>query len=60
MQAAEDGTVALQRPFQIKDVAGNGRVERVMLFHSEDEGTRSRSRSTPFCSSSDSRRRSAR
>jgi thioredoxin reductase (NADPH) len=37
MQAAEDGTVSVHTPFQIKDVAGNGQVERVVLFHSEDE-----------------------
>src|SRR5205085_3875882 len=37
MEAAETGTVAVHTPFQIKDVTGNGRVERVVLFHSEDE-----------------------
>ena len=37
MQAAEAGTVAVHTPFQIKHVAGNGHVERVVLFHSDDE-----------------------
>jgi ferredoxin/flavodoxin---NADP+ reductase len=36
MQAAEDGSVALHVPYQIKEVIGNGEVERVVLFHSED------------------------
>src|SRR3982074_1991741 len=36
MRAAEDGAVAVHTPFQIKDVAGNGHIERVVLFHSED------------------------
>jgi thioredoxin reductase len=37
MQAAQDGTVDLRVPYQIKDVTGNGQVERVVLFHSEDD-----------------------
>jgi thioredoxin reductase len=37
LEAAERGEVALHVPFQIKEVAGNGGVERVRLFHSEDE-----------------------
>src|SRR5436190_2971246 len=37
MEAADDGSVSVHTPFQIKDVAGNGHVERVVLFHSEDE-----------------------
>ncbi len=37
MEAAERGDVALHVPFQIKEVYGNGSVERVRLFHSEDE-----------------------
>jgi ferredoxin/flavodoxin---NADP+ reductase len=37
MQAAHDGTVDLRVPYQIKDVTGNGQVERVVLFHSEDD-----------------------
>jgi ferredoxin/flavodoxin---NADP+ reductase len=36
-EAAEKGDVAVHVPFQIKDVSGNGRVEKVVLFHSEDE-----------------------
>ena len=38
MQAAEAGRVDIRTPFQIKDVAGNGRIERVTLYNSEDEG----------------------
>jgi len=37
MQAAEAGKVAVHTPYQIREVAGNGRIERVTLFHSEDE-----------------------
>jgi thioredoxin reductase (NADPH) len=37
MEAAEQGKVDIKVPYQIKDVAGNGRVESVTLFHSEDE-----------------------
>src|SRR5436305_5360367 len=37
LEAAERGDVALHVPFQIKEVSGNGGVERVRLFHSEDE-----------------------
>jgi len=37
MEAAEAGRVDLKVPFQIKEVTGNGEVERVVLFHSEDE-----------------------
>jgi len=37
MDAAKSGSVDLKVPFQIRDVQGNGRVERVLLFHSEDE-----------------------
>lgn len=37
MQAAADGTVDVHVPYQIKEVTGNGHVERVVLFHSEDE-----------------------
>jgi ferredoxin/flavodoxin---NADP+ reductase len=36
-EAAADGRVDVRIPYQIKDVAGNGDVERVTLFHSEDE-----------------------
>ena len=37
MEAADRGDVALHVPFQIKEVSGDGSVERVRLFHSEDE-----------------------
>ncbi len=37
LEAAERGDVALHVPFQIREVHGNGTVERVRLFHSEDE-----------------------
>jgi thioredoxin reductase (NADPH) len=37
MEAAESGEVDLKVPFQIKDVTGNGEIEKVVLFHSEDE-----------------------
>jgi thioredoxin reductase (NADPH) len=37
MEAQSRGDVDVHVPFQIKDVAGNGRIERVTLFHSEDE-----------------------
>jgi thioredoxin reductase (NADPH) len=37
MDAAERGEVALHVPFQIKEVYGDGNVERVVLFNSEDE-----------------------
>ncbi len=37
MQAAADGRVDVRVPYQIRDVSGNGRIERVTLFHSEDE-----------------------
>jgi thioredoxin reductase len=36
-QAAEAGKVDLRVPYQIKEVTGNGNVERVTIFHSEDE-----------------------
>ena len=31
------GDVALHVPFQIKEIQGDGTIERVRLFHSEDE-----------------------
>ncbi|MBX5468952.1 MAG: NAD(P)/FAD-dependent oxidoreductase [Thermoleophilaceae bacterium] len=37
MRAAEAGKVDLRVPYQIKEVEGNGRIERVRLFHSENE-----------------------
>jgi thioredoxin reductase len=37
MQAAEAGKVDLRVPYQIREVTGNGAIERVTLFHSESE-----------------------
>ncbi len=37
MQAAEAGKVDLRVPYQIKDVVGDGTIERITLFHSENE-----------------------
>jgi thioredoxin reductase len=37
MDAAEAGHVDLHVPFQVREVSGNGTIERVRLFHSEDE-----------------------
>jgi len=37
MSAADEGHVDLHVPFQIREVLGNGTIERVRLFHSEDE-----------------------
>jgi thioredoxin reductase (NADPH) len=37
MSAVERGEIDLRVPYQIRDVAGNGAVERVTLFHSEEE-----------------------
>jgi thioredoxin reductase len=37
MDAHGSGRIDLHVPFQIKDVQGNGSIERVVLFHSEDE-----------------------
>jgi thioredoxin reductase (NADPH) len=37
MEAAERGHVALHVPFQIREISGDGGIERVRLFHSEDE-----------------------
>jgi thioredoxin reductase (NADPH) len=37
LEAAERGDVALHVPFQIKEVHGDGGIERVRLFNSEDE-----------------------
>ncbi len=37
MNAHERGDIDLHVPFQIRDIQGNGRIERVTLFHSEDE-----------------------
>jgi thioredoxin reductase len=37
MTAADAGDVDLHVPFQVREVIGNGAIERVKLFHSEDE-----------------------
>jgi thioredoxin reductase (NADPH) len=37
MDAHADGRIDLHVPYQVKDVVGNGAVEAVKLFHSEDE-----------------------
>ena len=37
MDAAEAGKVDVKTPYQVKEVEGNGRIERVTLFHSENE-----------------------
>jgi ferredoxin/flavodoxin---NADP+ reductase len=37
MRAADAGRVEIRTPYQIKDVAGDGAIERVTLFHSEEE-----------------------
>jgi ferredoxin/flavodoxin---NADP+ reductase len=36
LEAADRGEVALHVPFQIREVSGHGRVERVRLVHSEE------------------------
>jgi thioredoxin reductase (NADPH) len=36
-QASEAGKVDVRTPYQVKDVTGDGQIERVTLFHSEDE-----------------------
>ncbi len=37
LQAADRGEVMVHVPFQIKEIYGDGSIERVVLFHSEDE-----------------------
>jgi ferredoxin/flavodoxin---NADP+ reductase len=37
LEAAERGDVMLHLPFQIKEVYGDGGIERVRLFHSEEQ-----------------------
>ena len=37
MSAASEGHVDLHVPFQVREVIGNGAIERVRLFHSEDQ-----------------------
>ena len=36
-QAAESGKVDMRVPYQVKEVVGNGQIEQVTLFHSEDD-----------------------
>src|SRR5947209_7760760 len=36
-QAAETGKVDLRTPYQVKDVAGNGTIEAITIFNSENE-----------------------
>jgi ferredoxin/flavodoxin---NADP+ reductase len=36
LEAADRGDVALHVPFQIKEITGDGGIERVRLFHSDD------------------------
>jgi thioredoxin reductase len=38
MEAAEHGRIDLRVPYQISDVAGNGAIERITVFHSEEDG----------------------
>jgi thioredoxin reductase (NADPH) len=38
LEAADRGDVAVHVPFQIKEVSGDGGIQRVVLFNSEDEG----------------------
>jgi thioredoxin reductase (NADPH) len=37
MDAAEAGKVDVKTPYQVKEIEGNGRIEKVTLFHSENE-----------------------
>ncbi|MEA2374956.1 MAG: ferredoxin/flavodoxin---NADP+ reductase, partial [Thermoleophilaceae bacterium] len=37
MDAAEAGKVDVRTPYQVREVTGDGQIERVTLFHSEDE-----------------------
>src|SRR5438067_2844741 len=37
LEAAERGAITVHVPFQIKEIYGDGSIERVRLFHSEDE-----------------------
>jgi ferredoxin/flavodoxin---NADP+ reductase len=38
MEACEAGRVQVLKPYQLKAVEGDGQVERIIVFHSEDEG----------------------
>ena len=37
MEAAEAGKIDVRTPYQVKEVVGDGQIERVTLYHSEDE-----------------------
>jgi thioredoxin reductase (NADPH) len=37
-EAKDAGKVDVRVPYQVKDVSGNGHVQTITLFHSEDEG----------------------
>jgi ferredoxin/flavodoxin---NADP+ reductase len=37
LEAAEHGRIELRVPYQIADVSGNGTLERITIFHSEEE-----------------------
>jgi thioredoxin reductase (NADPH) len=37
MEAAEAGKIDVRTPYQVREVTGDGQIERVTLFHSEDE-----------------------
>jgi thioredoxin reductase len=39
MDAAAERRIDLRVPYQVREVKGNGRIESVVLFHSEDAGT---------------------
>lgn len=39
MEAHEAGRIDLHVPYQVKEVVGNGSIEAVRLFHSQDEAT---------------------
>ena len=38
MEAAEHGRIDLRVPYQISEVSGNGSIEAIRVFHSEEEG----------------------
>lgn len=38
MEASDSGRVQLLTPYQLKAVEGDGFIERIVVFHSEDEG----------------------
>ena len=38
MDAAADQRIDVRVPYQVREIRGNGRIESVVLFHSEDEG----------------------